>query len=154
MLYIHMMCISIMSENKIIRKIHTFSKCAGAMVYRKNNGLEFLLLQDTSGYWTFPKGHMRQEEGKQDTARREIEEEIGVKNIKFDDFCTSIYYIHEFDYDIDHKVVYLFSSNFDGQIRISKEHKAYNWICLKDALDAVYFLEQKKALAKLFRFLN
>src|SRR4051812_47983493 len=58
---------------------------AGGIIFRhpKNNeDLEILLIQDAKGRWTIPKGHIEPGETAQQTARREIGEEVGLFDIE------------------------------------------------------------------------
>ena len=58
---------------------------AGGVVFRRNQqgDVEFLLYQDARDRWPIPKGHIEQGETAQATARREIGEETGLKNLEF-----------------------------------------------------------------------
>ncbi len=63
--------------NQVIKE----ERSAGGVVYRKTGeGYEFLLGKH-SGYhkWVLPKGHIEPGETEQETAVREVEEELGVK---------------------------------------------------------------------------
>jgi len=54
-------------------------KSCGAIVYRKKEGvIQFLLIHQTLGHWTFPKGHVEGHESLIETAQREIAEETGI----------------------------------------------------------------------------
>jgi 8-oxo-dGTP pyrophosphatase MutT (NUDIX family) len=59
---------------------------AGGIVYRKKmpagREVEILLLQDSKGRWTIPKGHIEEGESPRQTAQREIQEETGLQNMK------------------------------------------------------------------------
>ena len=56
-----------------------YEKSCGAVVYcRKDNGIQYLLACERSGYWVFPKGHMEAGESEHDTALREVKEETGL----------------------------------------------------------------------------
>jgi transcription antitermination protein NusB len=69
--------------------------CAGGVIYCKtDNGLKFVTILDAYGKWTFPKGHVEAEEKIEDTAKREIGEEVGLKEIKL------ISKIGETDYEV------------------------------------------------------
>ena len=57
-----------------------FEKSCGALIFRKNGDVtEVLLVHQTSGHWSFPKGHVEQGESEYDTAKREISEETGLE---------------------------------------------------------------------------
>lgn len=56
---------------------------AGGLVFKKTRrGLYFAMLKDSFGKWTFPKGHVRRGESYAEGAEREIEEEMGLKNLE------------------------------------------------------------------------
>ena len=57
---------------------------SGGIVFRRSkdkNALEILLIQDAKNRWTIPKGHVEPEEDPKDTAKREIQEETGLKEM-------------------------------------------------------------------------
>ena len=57
---------------------------SGGIVFRRNanNALEILLIQDAKNRWTIPKGHVEPGEEPKQTAKREIQEETGLKEMK------------------------------------------------------------------------
>lgn len=57
---------------------------SGGIVFRvteDGSDIEILLIQDSKGRWTIPKGHIEPGETAKMTARREIEEETGLRKI-------------------------------------------------------------------------
>ena len=57
---------------------------SGGIVFRftkDKKDIEILLIQDSKGRWTIPKGHIEPGETAKMTARREIEEETGLRNV-------------------------------------------------------------------------
>lgn len=93
-----------------------FEKSCGAIVYRKHHGnTEILLIRHVrSGHWSFPKGHVENDETEPETATREIKEETGVDvlidtgfretvtfNLRRDTSKTVVYFVAKaitFDY--------------------------------------------------------
>lgn len=57
---------------------------AGGIVFRRNSEgkVEILLIQDAKDRWTIPKGHIEEGETAQVTAKREIGEEAGLKDVE------------------------------------------------------------------------
>lgn len=57
-----------------------YEKSCGAIVFRKYHGnTELLLIKHTAGgHWSFPKGHVEQDETEEQTALREIKEETSI----------------------------------------------------------------------------
>lgn len=58
---------------------------SGGIIFRRNkktNQLEILLIQDAKNRWTIPKGHVEEGEEPKDTAKREIQEETGLQEMK------------------------------------------------------------------------
>lgn len=58
---------------------------AGGVVWRRNaktSKVEILLIQDAKNRWTIPKGHIEEGESAKETAKREIGEETGLKDVE------------------------------------------------------------------------
>ena len=59
----------------------------GAVVFTRRNGqLLFVIVEEQSGSYSFPKGHMEGDETEMETARREVWEETGLKPVFLDGF--------------------------------------------------------------------
>lgn len=69
-------------------------KSCGAIVYRKFHGnTEILLIKHVnSGHWSFPKGHVENDETEIETAIREIKEETGLDVIIDPTFRETVSY--------------------------------------------------------------
>ena len=53
---------------------------SGAVVFtRKENNIYFAIVKSLEGYYGFPKGHIEGNETEEETALREIYEEIGIR---------------------------------------------------------------------------
>jgi 8-oxo-dGTP pyrophosphatase MutT (NUDIX family) len=60
-----------------------FEKSVGAVVFRRDDKkILYLLLAYNPKYWGFPKGHVEKKETEEETLRREIKEETGIKGLK------------------------------------------------------------------------
>ena len=58
----------------------TFEKSCGAVVYTKaGDAIKYVLVQSLEGFWGFPKGHMEKGETEEQTALREIYEEVRLR---------------------------------------------------------------------------
>ena len=57
-----------------------YEKSCGAVVYtKKDNVVKYVLIHSIKGDWGFPKGHMENGESEEQTALREIYEEVDLK---------------------------------------------------------------------------
>jgi 8-oxo-dGTP pyrophosphatase MutT (NUDIX family) len=58
-------------------------KSCGALVFRKNKEVEYLLLHYGAGYWDYVKGQVELNESEKDTVVRELEEETSITDARF-----------------------------------------------------------------------
>ena len=91
-------------------------KSCGAIVFTRRNGqLLYAVVQESSGAWSFPKGHMEEAETEQQTALREILEETGLHPVFLEGFRETD------EYDLREKpgtrkqVVYFLAEFRDGE---------------------------------------
>lgn len=117
---------------------------AGGVVFRRNakNEVEFLLIQDHKDRWTIPKGHIEEGETAQQTAKREIGEEAGLKDTEVLGWLGKIHFRYR---RVDKLVlisqqVYLMRVKTDGN-EIQKEDwmNGIKWFSFYDALDAIEY---------------
>ena len=138
-------------------------KSAGVVVFRKEKGrIYYLLLHYPSGsrtpskdYWDFPKGHIEKGEKGLETARREAEEETGLKDLKFvDGFKEWIkYFFMKNDQRIFKIVTFYLAETKTEEVRVSWEHIGYNWLPYKEALKQLTFENAKEVLKKAHKYL-
>lgn len=67
---------------------------AGGIVFRQEPALQFLMILDGYGRWTFPKGGVEEGETPAEAAVREIEEETGVKGVIVGELGETRYIYH------------------------------------------------------------
>jgi 8-oxo-dGTP pyrophosphatase MutT (NUDIX family) len=129
---------------------------AGAVVFRNNGKIYYLLLHYKSGHWDFPKGHIENGEDEDKTVKREIEEETGIKDINIiDGFKDWINYFFRKTYEEHKKAPWVFKIvNFylaetkTKQVKLSDEHIGYKWLNYDDALKQLTYKNAKEILKK------
>lgn len=117
---------------------------AGGIVFRhgKKGGVEILLIQDAKDRWTIPKGHIEEGETAQQTAKREIGEEAGLKEVDILGWLGKIHFRYR---RIDKLVlmttqIYLVRAKGDTDA-IQKEEwmNGIKWFPFHDALEAIEY---------------
>ncbi|MBN9397859.1 hypothetical protein BGO18_03255 [Candidatus Saccharibacteria bacterium 47-87] len=116
---------------------------AGGIVFRHGEkGIEILLIQDAKDRWTIPKGHIEEGETAQQTARREIGEEAGLKDVDILGWLGKIHFRYR---RIDKLVlmttqIYLVRAKGDTNA-IQKEEwmNGIKWFPFHEALDAIEY---------------
>ncbi|MBR3329203.1 NUDIX domain-containing protein [Candidatus Saccharibacteria bacterium] len=125
---------------------------SGGIVFRftkDQKDIEILLIQDSKERWTIPKGHIEPGETAKMTARREIEEETGLRNLSV---LTWLGKIH-FKYRRMDKLVlmttqiYLVQSLDDHEVPAGEKWmKGIQWFSFSEALDAIEYEDIEKLM--------
>ncbi len=138
-------------------------KSAGAIIFRReNNTIKYLLLHYPSSskskkeYWDLPKGHIEKGEGLEDTVRREVEEETGLKDIRIvDGFKETIkYFFRAEGKNIFKIVVFYLAETKNEEIKISYEHIGYKWLPYEGAFIQLTHKNAKEILKKANDFIS
>ncbi len=117
---------------------------AGGIIFRRNKkgAVEILLIKDAKGRWTIPKGHIEEGERAPETARREIGEEVGLKDIKVLDWLGKVHFRYR---RIDKLVlmtmqIYLVRA-FGDSNTFNKEDwiEEVKWFAFHEALDEIEY---------------
>jgi len=136
---------------------------AGAIIFRKEGGkIYYLLLEypsmtsDKKNYWGFPKGHIEENERKEEAASREILEETGLKDLKFiPGFKESIsYFFRRENKLILKKVIYFLAQTDSFEVKISGEHTKFLWLLFPQACEKITHQNLKKILKKAHEFIQ
>lgn len=116
---------------------------AGGIVFRQGEkGVEILLIQDAKDRWTIPKGHIEEGETAQQTARREIGEEAGLKEVDILGWLGKIHFRYR---RIDKLVlmttqIYLVRAKGDtNDIQKEEWMNGIKWFTFHEALDAIEY---------------
>jgi len=132
-------------------------KSAGAIVFRKDNKkIYYLLLHHELGHWDFPKGWIERREKLEETAKREIEEETGIKDIEFiPGFKEHLKYFFKWKGKNIFKIVTFFLvQTKNKKVKISYEHTGFKWLSYKEALKQLTFHNAKEILRKAHKHLT
>jgi len=139
-------------------------RSTGAIVFRKEEGkIHYLLLHYPSvshrakkEYWDLPKGHIERGEKLEDTVRREVEEETGLKDIEFmDGFKETIRYFFRFEEkNILKFVTFYLVQTHNKDVKISGEHLGFQWLPYEEATEKLTFKNAKEIIRKANEFLS
>lgn len=129
---------------------------AGAIIFRRDKGIKYLLLHYEEGHWDFAKGHIEKGEGEETTVRREVEEETGIKEIKFiEDFKEKMHYYYKREGQTFYKEVFFYlCETKEEKVKLSFEHIGYEWLDYEKALERLTFKNAKEILEKANKFLT
>ncbi len=125
---------------------------AGGIVFRPDKtgqDIEILLIQDSKGRWTIPKGHIEKGETAKQTAVREIGEESGLFHIKLLSWLGKIHFQYR---RVDKLVlmttqIYLVRALDDAEIPTKEQWmKGIKWFKFNDAIDAIEYEDIEKLM--------
>lgn len=116
---------------KIINKNYflKYEKSCGAIIIDNEKAL---IIKQTNENWSFPKGHIEQKETEEETAIREIKEEVGLNVILDTNFRKTIFYCPD-KQDTLKEVVFFLAKPLNDKITIQKEEVLdYKWESLQN----------------------
>ncbi len=125
---------------------------SGGIVFRfseDKKDIEILLIQDSKERWTIPKGHIEPGETAKMTARREIEEETGLRDVEILTWLGKIHFKYR---RLDKLVlmttqIYLIEAlNANEMPMKEKWMKGIRWFPFADALNAIEYDDIEKLM--------
>lgn len=125
---------------------------AGGIVFRltpDQRDIDILLIQDSKGRWTIPKGHIEPGETARQTAIREIGEEAGLFHIQVLSWLGKIHFQYR---RIDKLVlmttqIYLVRAMDNAEIPTKEQWmKGVKWFRFNEALDAIEYEDIEKLM--------
>ncbi len=123
---------------------------AGVILFRRTPQPHYLLLHYESGHWDFPKGHIEAGEDARETARRELEEETGISQVRFLDGYkqTLRYFFRQKGIGIFKVVLYFLAETGQSEVTLSSEHTGFDWLPYDAALARLTFKNSRDLLSK------
>jgi len=137
-------------------RIHClYERSCGAVVFHRADGmLRFLLIKNRrSTSWGFPKGHVENYETAEQTARREVREETGLRIRLLPGFsCQSEYVISGM---IEKSVTIFLAEAGDRRITVQEaEIEDYLWVDYHKAMRMLKFENDRNTLRRAYGFLK
>ena len=136
-------------------------KSCGAVIFREekesnSTKMLFLIVKYVKGknYWGLVKGHVEKDETEQETAKREIYEEVGITKFEFiDGFKEVITYSPEKDVMKD-VVFFLAKTEQENLTYHWNEHNDHKWLSAEDSIKQLTYEKDKNIIRKANNFLE
>lgn len=133
----------------------TEKSCGGLVFTRTEEGIRYVILRQTNGDWGFPKGHTETGETEEETARREIFEEVGLRAALIPGFREELFYplLRRPGYT-KHCVYFLAQYRDQDILRQESEVTDVRLLSCDEAMEILSFPESRELLQKADRFLR
>lgn len=131
-------------------------KSCGAVVFTRESGeIRYVLAQSLDGLYGFPKGHMEKGETEQQTALREIREEVGLSPRLIDGFRECIEHPLPARPGVMKRVVY-FLAEYEHQAIVYQASELLNALLVgyEEALSLLPFENTRRILTQAHAFLQ
>ena len=128
----------------------------GIVPVRQSTGIwQVLLVQHKQGHWSFPKGHVEDEESHLETATRELFEEthLHIQQLLCDEPFYETYRFQKSGKDVEKRVGYFIAEVTGNEIIDKKELASSCWTTFDQAEQIITFPESKRILHKAKNFL-
>lgn len=132
-----------------------YEKACGAVVYTILNGrIQYVIIQQQEGFHGFPKGHVEKNETEEETALREIYEEVGLRPTLIKGFKVIDEYPLLRKQHVIKQVVY-FLAEYSSQAIIIQEEELLGAMLLpyEEAIKILDYESSRKVLAQADHFL-
>lgn len=113
-------------------------------------------IQAKREYWDLPKGHVEKGETEEQTMKREVQEETGLRHIEvIRGFREPISYYFKSKGKMVYKTVIFYLAQVKGRrVTVSHEHIGYVWLPYKEAINHLKFQNAKKVIQEAHHFLS
>lgn len=127
--------------NEVVRE-----PTAGGIIFRRSGAgptdVEILLIADSKGRWTIPKGHIEEGETARGAAEREIREETGLQEMEVLDFLGKINFRYRRSSSLVLMTTEIFLVRAIGKSESVKPEKwmtSLAWLSAQDALEKIEY---------------
>ena len=129
---------------------------AGAVIFRRDGEIKYLLLRYESGHWDFPRGGIELGEKEEETIVREAKEETEITDLIFlPNFREKIFWFYKKDGRTIYKeAIFYLAETKTAEVKLSHEHIDFKWLPYAEAMEQITFPNGKKVLEKANEFLN
>ena len=124
---------------------------SGGIVARKSgNSFFVLLIKDSYGRWTWPKGNIDKPESSEDAAIREIAEEVGIKDAEILERVGETQYFYKLHNILRFKTVYIYlCETKQSKLKLQKsEITDGGWFTPREALERIEYKGARDLLRK------
>ena len=123
--------------------------CGGVVFTRENGMIKYVVIKSVNGFFGFPKGHVEPGETEEETAMREIFEEVGLRTKLIEGFRSTENYRVGPKKDISKEVIYFLAEYSDQKISIQETEIAYaELLSFENAFEKLSFDSMKEILKK------
>lgn len=133
-------------------------RASGMILFRNHpTGRQYLVIKNcTGGHWGFPKGRLEPGEGEMEAARREVGEEVGIRQLQVEGgFVEHLAYRFVRNQEVVRKTVTLFLAMSDEPGGPGgDEVETMEWLPLCDALNRLTHPEQRTVLLRAEAYLQ
>ena len=133
-----------------------YEKSCGAVVFTKiDSEIKYVLIHSIKGDWGFPKGHRENDETEEQTALREIYEEVCLKVDILSGFRKSVEYPLPDKENVMKQVVYFCAEYCDQDIKpLESELTKAVLVSYEEAMQLLSYENAKKILQEVHDFLE
>lgn len=129
----------------------------GVVIKKEGSSVKALLIKDSYGHWTWPKGHIEEGETPQEAAIREISEETGLKSLKVLEEIGQKSYWFTLGGKKIFKTVHIFLVECTGISRLkaqTSEIQKAEWLLSEEAAETVEYEGSRAILEKAVELFN
>jgi len=123
----------------------------GIVITREEGSVRVLLIKDSYGRWTWPKGHTEEDETPEETALREVFEETGLNRLKIISSVGKQEYWYTLEGEKIFKTVHIFLIEAAPGQKLSiqtEEIAEGKWLSPEEALETIEYEGSRDLLEK------